>query len=112
MAFVVTEPCIMCKYTECVAVCPVSCFHEGMNSVVIDPDDCIDCAVCVDECPVHAIFPADEVPEKWRDYIELNARYSKLWPVLETPRGSLPTAEKYKDVEHKRHLLNPNPPEE
>ncbi len=109
MAFVVTEPCIKCKFTECVAVCPVSCFREGANSVAIDPDECIDCAVCVDECPVHAIYPADEVPEKWHEYIEINARYSKLWPMIERTQDPLPTAEEFEKIQHKRHLFDPNP---
>lgn len=107
MTFVVAEPCVLCKYTECVAVCPVSCFHEGKSCVVIDPDECIDCGVCVDECPAHAIYPIDELPEKWREYIELNARYSKEWPVIERTKEPLPTAEEYRNVEHKRHLLDP-----
>ena len=76
MAFVVTEPCIKCKYTDCVDVCPVACFHEGENMLVIDPEECIDCGVCVDECPVTAIFSEDEVPEKWNSFIELNKKYA------------------------------------
>jgi ferredoxin len=62
MAFVVTEQCIKCKYTDCVEVCPVDCFHEGPNFLVIDPDECIDCTLCEPECPVEAIFSEDEVP--------------------------------------------------
>jgi ferredoxin len=106
MAFVVCEPCIKCKYTDCVSVCPVACFHEGENSLSIDPDECIDCGVCVDECPVHAIFPEEEVPEKWQEYIALNARLSAIWPVIEESKEPLDTAEEFKDVEKKRDLLS------
>jgi NAD-dependent dihydropyrimidine dehydrogenase PreA subunit len=59
MPFVVTENCIKCKHTDCVEVCPVDCFHEGPNFLVIDPDECIDCTLCEPECPVNAIFPED-----------------------------------------------------
>jgi len=106
MTFVVTEPCIKCKYTDCVEVCPVACFHEGENMLVIDPDECIDCGVCVDECPVTAIFSEDEVPEKWADYTELNARLSPEWPVIEEGKEPLDSADEFKDVEEKLALLS------
>ncbi len=108
MAFVVCEPCIKCKYTDCVDVCPVACFHEGETMVAIDPDECIDCGVCVDECPVSAIYPGDEVPEKWADFIGLNARYAKEWPVLEEGHDPLPTAEEFKQVAEKREHFSSN----
>ena len=73
MTFVVTEPCIKCKLTDCVEVCPVDCFHEGANFLVIDPDECIDCTLCVPECPVDAIYDEDELPEGQEHFIELNA---------------------------------------
>ena len=111
MAFIVTEPCIKCKYTDCVDVCPVACFYEGENMVAIDPDECIDCGVCVDECPVNAIYSEDEVPEKWKEYIELNAKYAAEWPNIEEGHDPLPEAEEYKDVEKKRELFSPNPAE-
>lgn len=107
MAYVVTEPCIKCKYTECVRNCPVICFHEGANMLVIDPDDCIDCGACVDPCPVQAIYPAQKVPEEWRHYIELNAKYSKIWPVITIPKPPLPEAEAFKKVKEKYHLFDP-----
>ena len=109
MAFVVTEPCIKCKYTDCVSVCPVACFKEGANMVVIDPDECIDCGVCVDECPVTAIFPEEEVPEKWNDYIALNARLSQEWPAIEESKDPLDSADEFKDVEDKRGMLDASP---
>ncbi len=82
MTYVVTENCIKCKYTDCVEVCPVDCFHEGPNFLVIDPDECIDCTLCVPECPVNAIFAEDDVPEDQRQFLELNAQLARQWPVL------------------------------
>ncbi len=93
MAYVVTENCIKCKYTDCVDVCPVDCFHEGPNFLVIDPDECIDCSLCVNECPAEAIFHADDVPERWHDFIALNARLSKIWPILTERREALADAD-------------------
>ena len=106
MAYIVAEPCVMCKFTDCVAACPVDCFHEGENMLVIDPDECIDCGACVPECPVEAIFEESEVPEEWEDYIELNARLSPGWPVIEEQKDPMDEAEDYRDVEEKRHLIS------
>ena len=75
MAFVVAEPCINCKYTDCVAVCPVDCFYEGKNFLVIHPDECIDCGACVPACPVEAIFALDETPARWESFIARNTDY-------------------------------------
>ncbi len=111
MAFIVCEPCIKCKYTDCVDVCPVACFHEGENMLVIDPDECIDCGVCVDECPVTAIFSEDEVPEKWEEYIDLNVQYAAEWPLIEEGHEPLDTADAFREVEDKRALLSPEPGE-
>ena len=82
MPFVVVENCIRCKYTDCVEVCPVDCFHEGPNMLVIDPDECIDCTLCEPECPAKAIYPEDDVPAGQEGFIALNAELSKQWPVL------------------------------
>ena len=80
MAFVVTEPCFGCKYTDCVVVCPADCFYEGEQMLFIDPEQCLDCGACESECPVHAIYYEDNVPAEWREYIALNAEMSKKCP--------------------------------
>jgi ferredoxin len=82
MTFVVTENCIKCKYTDCVEVCPVDCFHEGPNFLVIDPYECIDCTLCESECPAHAIFSEDDLPDDQQKFLELNAELAKRWPVI------------------------------
>jgi len=82
MAYVVTESCIRCKFTDCVDVCPVDCFHEGPNFLVIDPDECIDCTLCVPECPAEAIFAEEDVPTQQHDMIALNAQLAKQWPLI------------------------------
>ncbi|OGA46836.1 MAG: ferredoxin [Betaproteobacteria bacterium RIFCSPLOWO2_12_FULL_63_13] len=101
MAYVVTEPCVNCRYTDCVEVCPVDCFHQGPNFLVIDPDGCIDCTLCVDECPVEAICEASEVPPGQEHFIELNARYATVWPVIIDKSEPLPTAEAWAGVSEK-----------
>lgn len=106
MTYVVAEPCIQCKYTDCVAVCPVAAFREGANFLVIDPDVCIDCDLCVPECPVSAIFAEDDVPEEWSEYIELNANLAAEWPEISDQKEPLPSAEEFKSVEEKRSLLD------
>jgi ferredoxin len=84
MTYVVTENCIKCKYTDCVDVCPVDCFREGPNFLVIDPNECIDCTLCVAECPVEAIFAEDDVPDSQKEFTALNAELSKVWkPIIE-----------------------------
>ncbi len=87
MTYVVTENCIKCKHTDCVEVCPVDCFHEGPNMLVIDPDECIDCSLCVPECPVDAIFADTDVPEDQQQFIALNEELSKEWPVINEMKG-------------------------
>jgi ferredoxin len=106
MTYVVAEPCIKCKYTDCVDVCPVDCFYEGENFLVIHPDECIDCGACVPECPTEAIFSEDDLPEKWTEYTELNARLAENWPNIDAKRDSLDEADEFKDVEDKRSLLS------
>ncbi len=82
MTFVVTENCIKCKYTDCVEVCPVDCFHEGPNFLVIDPDECIDCTLCEPECPAQAIFAEDDLPSGQEGFLALNADLAQKWPVI------------------------------
>ena len=106
MTFIVAEPCIKCKYTDCVDVCPVDCFHEGKNFLVIDPEECIDCGACEPECPTTAIFSEDDLPEKWSEYVELNERLTKDWPVISAKKDALPEAEEFKEVEDKRSMLD------
>ena len=89
MTYVVTEPCFGCKYTDCVTVCPMECFYEGQNMLYIDPEECIDCNACLPECPVEAIFPEDDVPEPWRDYIALNAEMVPLCSRIVERKASL-----------------------
>ncbi len=105
MTFVVTEECIKCKYTDCVEVCPVDCFHEGPNFLVIDPDECIDCTLCEPECPVEAIHPEDDVPEDQLDFIQLNAELAKIWPVITEKKDPLPDADEWAKVKDKRQYL-------
>ena len=98
MAYVVTENCIKCKYTDCVDVCPVDCFHEGPNFLVIDPEECIDCTLCVAECPAEAIFAEDDVPDTLRQFIARNAEWSKSWPVIAERREPLADADEWNGV--------------
>ncbi len=107
MPFIVTEPCIQCKYTDCVSVCPMDCFVEGPNFLAIDPETCIDCAICVPECPVDAIVNATEVTEAQRPYIALNARLAAdpRWTPITKRQAPLDDHEAWRDVAAKRHLL-------
>jgi ferredoxin len=82
MAFVVAQPCSGCKYTDCVVVCPCECFREGEQMLYILPEDCIDCAACVPECPVEAIFYEDDLPEEWAAFKELNAKMAEISPPI------------------------------
>ena len=99
MTHVVTENCIKCKYTDCVDVCPVDCFHEGPNFLAIDPDECIDCAVCVPECPANAIFAEEDLPKGQEHMTPLNAELSRLvtWKPLTKSKSPLPDADAWKD---------------
>lgn len=106
MAYVVAEPCVKCKYTDCVDVCPVDCFTEGENFLAINPDECIDCGACVPECPTEAIFEETEVPEKWAEYVELNAKLAGMWPAITDKKDALDDADEWKDVEEKREHLS------
>lgn len=105
MTFVVTEACIRCKYTDCVSVCPVDCFHEGPNFLVIDPLECIDCAVCVPECPVSAIVAETDLTPEQQPYLALNAELAARWPVINSAKSPLPDAEQWANAPDKRAEL-------
>ena len=105
MTFVVTESCIKCKYTDCVEVCPVDCFHEGPNFLVFDPEECIDCAMCEPECPVNAIVSEDDLPEDQADFLEINEELSAQWPVLTVRKDAPEDADDWEDVSDKRQYL-------
>lgn len=105
MTFVVTESCIRCKYTDCVEVCPVDCFYEGPNFLVINPDECIDCALCEPECPVNAIYSEDELPEDQQQYLKLNAELAANWPNITVKKDAPPDADEWKDVKDKSQYL-------
>ena len=105
MTYVVTESCIRCKYTDCVDVCPVDCFREGPNFLVIDPDECIDCTLCVAECPVEAIFAEDDVPPAQQPFTALNAELAKLWKPIIERKPAPADADEWKDVKDKLKYL-------
>jgi ferredoxin len=95
MTYVVTENCVKCKYTDCVEVCPVDCFHEGPNFLVIDPEECIDCTLCEPECPAEAIFSEDDLPAGQEQFLELNADLAKHWPVITEKKDAPPDADEW-----------------
>jgi len=105
MTYVVTENCIKCKYTDCVAVCPVDCFVEGPNFLAINPDECIDCAVCVPECPANAIVADTDISEDQRHFIALNAELSKTWPAITRQKEPLPDAKDWDGKPNKLQYL-------
>ena len=105
MTYVVTESCIKCKYTDCVEVCPVDCFYEGPEFLVIDPDECIDCGLCVPECPIDAIYADDELPPDQIDFIEINLRLSEVYENITEGKEPLTEAEKYKDIKDRKQFL-------
>jgi len=105
MTYVVTENCIKCKYTDCVDVCPVDCFREGPNFLVIEPDECIDCTLCVAECPAEAIFAEDDLPLDQRQFIALNAELAKLWKPIVAKKDATADADAWNGVKEKLHLL-------
>ena len=105
MAYVVTENCIKCKYTDCVEVCPVDCFHEGPDFLAIDPDECIDCTLCVPECPVNAIYAEDDLPADQRDFTATNAELAKKWPVITEKKEAPADAREWENKPGKRAHL-------
>lgn len=110
MTYLVTENCIKCKHTDCVSVCPVDCFYEGENFLAINPEECIDCGVCVPECPVDAIVQDTDLEEPDRSkWIEINTIYSSQWPVITEKKDPLEDHEMWDGVEGKLEMLSPNP---
>ena len=104
MTYFVTDNCIKCKHTDCVEVCPVDCFYEGENFLVINPDECIDCGVCEPECPVDAIVPDsafNDKPEQFEKWNDINLKYSNLWPNITQKKDPLPDHEKWDGVPNK-----------
>ena len=105
MTYVVLESCVKCKYTDCVEVCPVDCFHEGPNMLVIDPEECIDCSLCVPECPVDAIVAEDDILPEQQNMLELNRELSAEWPVIVEKKPPPPDADEWKGKPDKLKLL-------
>ena len=110
MTFVVTESCIKCKYTDCVEVCPVDCFHEGPNFLVIDPDECIDCTLCEPECPVEAILAEDDLSPDQEHFLQINAELSQIWPVLSERKDPPSDADDWVDKPDKLQYLDRSGP--
>ena len=106
MTFIVGDNCIKCKHTDCVEVCPVDCFHEGPNFLVIDPEECIDCTLCEPECPIEAIYPEDDLPEGQEKFIEINKDLSEKWPVITAMIDAPEDADDWAQVKDKAHLLD------
>ena len=105
MTHVVTESCIKCKYTDCVKVCPVDAFREGENFLAIDPEECVDCTLCVVKCPVDAIFAEDDVPADQHAFIQLNAELSRHWTSITATKAALPDADLWAKVKRKLDQL-------
>ena len=107
MAFVVTESCIGCKYTDCVSVCPMDCFYEGPNFLVINPDECIDCSICVGECPVNAIVEEREIDPSQAHFVQINRDLSRdpRWKRIAASKSPLPDHEAWANVKNKLDLL-------
>lgn len=102
MTHLVTENCIKCKYTDCVDVCPVDCFYEGPNFLAINPDECIDCAVCIPECPANAIIAESDLPEDQQPiWLKINTELSQQWPNITKKKNPLPDADEWKDKPNK-----------
>ena len=109
MTYVVNQACIKCKFMDCVEVCPVDCFYEGNNMLVINPDECIDCGVCEPECPAEAILPDTE--PGMEKYLELYRKYSEIWPNITIKKDPPSDSDKYKDVENKLEFFSEEPGE-
>ena len=113
MTHVIAQPCINVKDKACVDVCPVDCIHgnDADPQLYINPDDCIDCTLCVSQCPVGAIYMEGDLPEKWAEWLELNARLSRVWPVITRQKEPLAEHDRWSTVEDKRAELSETPGE-
>lgn len=109
MAFIVTEQCIKCKYTDCVEVCPVDCFYEGPNSLVIHPEECIDCALCEQECPVAAIVSEDDLIASQQHFKDLNEKYAKEWPNITAKKAAPADAKQWEGIADKLKYIEGDP---
>ena len=105
MTYVVTDACIRCKYMDCVEVCPVDCFYEGDNMLVINPNECIDCGVCEPECPAEAIYAEDEIPAGQEPFLEINAELADVWPNISEQKAPAADAAEWDGVEGKIKYL-------
>jgi len=105
MTYVITENCIKCKYTDCVEVCPVDCFHEGPNFLVINPEECIDCSLCEPECPINAIYSEDDLKEEDKKYLDINSNLSKTWPLITEAKEAPEDAKDWENKPDKLALL-------
>ena len=105
MTYLVTEACIKCKYMDCVEVCPVDCFYEGPNFLVIHPDECIDCALCEPECPANAIYSEDEIPADQKQFLALNAELAEIWPNITEKKDAPVDAKEWDGKPDKLKLL-------
>ena len=105
MTYVVSDKCIKCKLTDCVDACPVDCFHEGPNMLVINPEECIDCNLCVAQCPIDAIFEEDNLPKDQQHMIEINEKYSQIWPILDHTKPPPADADDWIDIPNKIQYL-------
>jgi ferredoxin len=112
MTFVVTEKCIRCKYTDCVEVCPVDCFYEGPNFLVINPNECIDCALCEPECPVNAIYAEDDLPEDQKIFLSINSELATKWPNITRIKEAPADADHWQEIPDKRQYLEKEWPNE
>ena len=106
MPYVVTERCIRCVYTDCVDVCPVECFHDAGELLVIDPQECIDCGACVPACPVEAIYLDEDLPQGQEDFLAINERLAQTSPIIFAAKDPHPQAEEYRNVSDKRSFLS------
>ena len=105
MTYVITENCIKCKYTDCVEVCPVDCFHEGPNFLVINPKECIDCSLCEPECPIEAIVAEEDLTDNDKHFLDLNRKLSEKWPIITEMKDAPEDAKEWEDKENKLNLL-------